>query len=48
MSYYNNANDPNKQPQGYWDQGAAARAQEQKTFDYWNGTLFKVGQTKKS
>lgn len=48
MSNDSNWGQPANQPQGYWDQGAAARAQEQKTFDYWNGTLFKVGQTKKS
>jgi len=46
MSYYDNSNNPNKQPQGYWDQGAAARAQEAATFRYWNDTLFKVGQKK--
>jgi len=47
MSDNSNSNQPANQPQGYWDQGAAARAQELKTFDYWNNVLFKVGQPKK-
>ena len=46
MSYYDNSNDPAKQPKGYWDQGAEARARELKAFDYWNNTLFKVRQKK--
>lgn len=46
MSNDSNWGQPPKQPKGYWDQGAEARARELKTFDYWNNTLFKVGQKK--
>lgn len=46
MSYYDKSNQEKKY-QGYYDQGAEARAREQKMFDYWNNELFKFGTMRK-
>lgn len=33
-------------PPSYWEQGAQARANQQKMFNYWNSTLIPAGQRK--